>query len=62
MAFIEDDLGERDAEEFEKVLDNKGKLDLYRRFGGRGNLSSICMAVVTRELDTCLSLDQERMS
>ena len=55
-ACIEDDLREREAEEFRKGLDSKVKLDLYRRLGGRGNLRSICMAV---ELDSCLSLDPE---
>ena len=39
----------------------KVKLDLYRRFGGKRNLRSICMAVVMRELDSCLSLDPEHM-
>ena len=58
MACIEDDLREREAEEFRKGLDSKVKLDLYRRFG---NLRSICVAVVMRELDSCLSLDQEHM-
>ena len=47
MACIEDDLREREAEEFGKGLHSKVKLDLYRRFGG--------------ELDSCLSLDQEHM-
>ena len=32
---IEDDLREREAEEFRKGLDSKVKLDLYRRFGGK---------------------------
>ena len=31
----EDDLREREAEEFRKGLDSKVKLDLYRRFGGK---------------------------
>ena len=35
MACIEDDLREREAEEFGKGLDSKVKLDLYRRFGGK---------------------------
>ena len=35
MACIEDDLREREAEEFRKGLDSKVKLDLYRRFGGK---------------------------
>ena len=39
-------------------LDSKVKLD---GLGGRGNLRSICMAVVMRELDFCLSLDPEHM-
>ena len=56
MACIEDKLREREAEEFGKGLDSKVK---YRRFGGRGHLRSICMAVVMRELDSCLNLDQE---
>ena len=34
-ACIEDDLREREAEEFRKELDSKVKLDLYRRFGGK---------------------------
>ena len=34
-ACIEDDLREREAEEFRKGLDSKVKLDLYRRFGGK---------------------------
>ena len=33
MACIEDNLREREAEEFGKGLDGKVKLDLYRRFG-----------------------------
>ena len=32
MACVEDDIREREAEEFRKGLD---KLDLYRRFGGK---------------------------
>ena len=51
-ACIEDDLREREAEEFRKGLDSKG---------GRGNLRSICVAIVMRELDSCFSLDQEHM-
>ena len=35
MACVEDDLREREAEKFEKGLDSKVKLDLYRRFGGK---------------------------
>ena len=35
MACIEDDLREREAEEFGKGLGSKVKLDLYRRFGGK---------------------------
>ena len=35
MVCIEDDLREREAEEFGKGLDSKVKLDLYRRFGGK---------------------------
>ena len=58
MACIVDNLREREAKEFGKGLDSK---DLYRRFGGRGNLRSICMAIVMRELDSCLILDQEHM-
>ena len=58
MACIEDDLREREAEEFGKGLDSKVKLE---DLGGRGNLRSICMAVMMRELDSCLSLDQEHM-
>ena len=58
MACIEDDLREREAEEFRKGLDSKVKLE---SLGGRGNLRSICMAVVMRELDSCLSLDPEHM-
>ena len=58
MACIEDDLREREAEEFRKGLDSKVKLE---GLGGRGNLRSICMAVVMRELDSCLSLDPEHM-
>ena len=34
-ACIEDDLREREAEEFRTGLDSKVKLDLYRRFGGK---------------------------
>ena len=34
-ACLEDDLREREAEEFRKGLDSKVKLDLYRRFGGK---------------------------
>ena len=34
MACIEDNVREREAEEFGKGLDSKVKLDLYRRFGG----------------------------
>ena len=34
-ACIEDDLREREAEEFRKGLDSKVKLDLYRRFRGK---------------------------
>ena len=45
MACIEDDLREREAEEFKKGLDSKVKLE---GLGGRGNLRSICMAVVMR--------------
>ena len=55
MACIEDNFREREAKEFGKGLDSKVKL------GGRGNLRSICIAVVMRELDYCLSLDQEHM-
>ena len=58
MACIEDDLREREAEEFRKGLDSKVKLE---GLGGRGNLRNICVAVVMRELDSCLSLDQEHM-
>ena len=58
MACIEDNLREREAEEFGKGLDSKVKLE---GLGGRGNLRSICMAVVMRELDSCLGLDQEHM-
>ena len=58
MACIEDDLREREAEEFRKGLDSKVKLE---GLGGRGNLRSICMAVVMRELDSCLSLDLQHM-
>ena len=62
MACIEDDLREREAEEFRKGLDSKVKLDhCIEGLGGRGNLRSICVAVVMRELDSCLSLDQEHM-
>ena len=57
MACIEDDLREREAEEFRKG-DSKVKLE---GLGGRGNLKSICMAIVMRELDSCLSLDPEHM-
>ena len=53
MACIEDDLREREAEEFRKGLASKVKLDLVWR--------SICMAIVMSELDSCLSLDQEHM-
>ena len=35
MACVEDDLREREAEEYGKGLDSKVKLDLYRRFGGK---------------------------
>ena len=35
MACIEDDLREREAEEFRKGLDSKVKLDLHRRIGGK---------------------------
>ena len=58
MACIEDDLREREAEEFRKGLDSKTCIE---GLGGRGNLRSICMAVVMRELDSCLSLDPEHM-
>ena len=58
MACIEDNLREREAEEFGKGLDSKVKSE---GLGGRGNLRSICMAIVMRELDSCLSLDQEHM-
>ena len=51
MACVEDDLREREAEEYEKGLDGKVKLDLCRRFGGKREFRSICMAVVMRELD-----------
>ena len=35
MACVEDDLREKEAEKFEKGLDSKVKLELYRRFGGK---------------------------
>ena len=35
MACVEDDLRERETEEFGIGLDSKVKLDLYRRFGGK---------------------------
>ena len=49
MACVEDDLREREAKEFRKGLDSKVKLE---GFGGRGNLRSICMAIVMTELDS----------
>ena len=58
MACVE---GERAAEEFGKGFDSKVKLDLYRRFGGKREFKNTRMAVVMRELDSCLSLDQEHM-
>ena len=58
MACVEDDHREREAKEFGKGLDSKVKLE---GLGGRGNLRSICMAIVMKELDSCLSLDQEHM-
>ena len=58
MACVEDDLSEREAEEFGKGLDSKVKLE---GLVGRGNLSIFCMAAVMRELDSCLSLDQVHM-
>ena len=47
VACIEDDLREREAEEFRKGLDSKVKLGCL---GGRGNLRSICKAVVMTEV------------
>ena len=35
------------------------KLTCIEGVVGRGNLRSICMVVVMRELDSCLSLDQD---
>ena len=58
MACIENELREREAEKFGKGHDSKVKLE---GLVGRGNLRSISMAVVMRELDSCLSLDQEHM-
>ena len=51
MACVEDNNREREADEFEKGLHSKVKLE---GLVGRGNLRSICMAVVMRELDSCL--------
>ena len=50
MARVEADIKEREAKEFGN---SKVKLDLYRRFGGK---KGICMAVMMRELDSCLSV------
>ena len=58
MACIEDNLREREAKGFRKGLDSKVKLE---GLGERGNLKSVGMVVVITELDSCLSLDQERM-
>ena len=49
---------EREAEEFRKGLDSKVKLE---GLGGEEGIRSICMAVLMRELDSCLSLDPEHM-
>ena len=54
MACIEDDLREREAEEFRKGLDSKVKLDLYRRFGGKREFKKYLHARSDEELDSCL--------
>ena len=51
MACIEDDIRERKVKEFGKGLDSKVKLE---GLVGRGNLKGTCMAIVMRELDSCL--------
>ena len=58
MACAEDDIREREAEEFGKGLDSETCIEGLL---GRENLRSICMAIVMRELDYCLSLDQKHM-
>ena len=58
MACVENSIREKAAEEFGKGFHSKVKLDLYRRFGGK---REYLHAVVMRELDSCLSSDQEHM-
>ena len=43
---VEEDIRERETEEFGKGRDSKVKLGMYRMFVGRGNLKGICMAIV----------------
>ena len=40
MACVEDDIREREAEEFGKGLDSKVELDLYTRLGGKYGCSN----------------------
>ena len=62
MACVEDDIREREAEEFGKGLDSKLKLDLYKRFGGKRDFKKYLLGCSdVRESDSCLSLDQEHM-
>ena len=62
VACIEDDLKEKEAEEFRKGLDSKVKLDLYRRFGGKREFKKYLHGRSDEgAIDSCLSLDQEHM-
>ena len=59
MACVEE--GIKEKKEFEKGLDSKVKLAMYRTFGKNIEYKIICMELVMLGQDLCLNLDQERM-